>query len=321
MTIPPLPLVNGALILDNSYIECIQTCPRSFLFKYELKRIAITPGPGRNFGSAIHEALAIRYTYSGAQEANEDREQEMNVTLRSYFEKNPQPEDDFRNVDHAINVVRAYNNSYKAEPFTIQAVGDTPIVERSFLLPIGNVSSPVYGLVPIYYAGKIDLMVRDSIGLWVVDHKTAHQFGKSFEAEMASDSGQLGYCWAGGQIFGEKPNGYITNAIRIRKPKRGDVYEDKAPVDGTDFRRLITTVNQDRLDEFVLTVLDWARSLIRFHEDNRFPRVSGKKGCVAKYGICEYYDVCGAPEESRERLLASPMFMANQWSPLKKGSE
>lgn len=321
MQIPPLPLIDGALIVDNSYLEQLQHCPRSYLFKYGLRRISITPGPGRNFGSAEHEAFAIRYIRSGAKGVTPEIELEMEAALRNYFEKNPQPENDFRNVDHGIRVARAYNLNYKEESFTIQAASGTPIIEKSFLLPIGAISTNKYGVVSVYYAGKIDLMVRDSIGLWVVDHKTAFQFGNSFEAEMASDSGQLGYCWAGGQIFGEKPNGYITNAIRIRKPKRGDVYEDRAPVDSADFKRLITTVTQDRLDEFVGTVLDWAGLLIRFHENNRFPRVSGKKGCVGKYGICEYYDVCNAPEASRENLLNSSLFQENTWSPLKKGSE
>lgn len=324
MTIPPIPLTDGALILDNSYIECLQHCPREYLLKYGLRRVTVIPSAGRNFGSGIHVGLDTRYTNYGSQEVPEF-ETNIENKLVAYFQENPGPVSDFRNLDHGRKVMTAYNNHYKAESFAIQAVNGVPIVEKSFLLPIGAIQSSTYGLIPIYYAGKIDLMVRDSIGLWVLDHKTAFQFGNSFEAEMASDSGQLGYCWAGLQIFGEKPLGYITNAIRIRKPSRNvdEFFQVNmtAPVDKTDFKRTLTTVTQDRLDEFVLTVLDWAGLLIRFHEIQRFPRVSGKKGCVAKYGVCEYYDVCQAPVGSREALLNSSLFQDNTWSPLKKGSE
>lgn len=319
MTIPPLSLVDNTLIVDNSTIEQLQTCPRSWLFKYGLRRIAAIPAPGRNFGSCIHEGLAARYTrYAEHQPPLEDVSVE--VAMRAYMTANPPPENDFRTLDHALTVTRVYNEVYGNEAFKILAIPAGPLVEKSFLLPIGQVEG-----INICYAGKIDLGVRDTTGLWVIDHKTAFQFGQQFEKEMAMDTGQLGYCWAFSQIFGQRPLGYITNAIRVRKPGRkldelGNINQT-APVDKTDFNRLLTVVTQEKLDEFVETVHDWARFLIRCHNDQRFPRTSGKKGCVAKYGVCEYYDVCNAPKETRENLLASSLFMDNEWTPLKKGSE
>lgn len=312
MNIPPLPLVDNSLILDNSQIEQLQYCPRSWLIKYLKRRVAIVPGAGRNFGSALHEGWAVRYRTFGAGRVTDSTA--IDDAIRAYYSEHPSPEDDFRNLDHALLYMKAYNEHYQDEPFRILATGDNqPMCERSFLLRMGAVRG-----VDIYYSGKLDLGIEDSTGLWVEDHKTAFQFGQSFEAEMASDTGQLGYTWAFRALFGTKPNGYITNACRVRRPKKGDEYAGIAPVDGSDFRRLLRTVTNDDLDELQQTVLEWAEVLLDHYERRRFPRVSGKKGCVGKYGLCEFYNICQAPAETREGLLAGPDFEENQWSPLKK---
>lgn len=310
----PSPLTDGCLIIDNSMVEQLQHCPRSYQFKYLNRRIEAVPAPGRNFGSCLHAGLATRYK-TFAEHAVTDVTP-INDALSAYLLANPQPENDFRNLDHAFGVMRAYNRAYPEESFKILATEKGPIVESSFLLHIGSVSG-----TPIKYAGRIDLGIQDSTGLWVVDHKTAFQFGKAFEAEMAMDTGQLGYCFAFRQVFGQKPNGYITNAIRIRKPTRSDAYEDRAPVDASDFKRLVTCVDDDRLEEFVDTVMHWARNLLDYHWRGTFPRVSGKKGCVAKYGQCEYYTVCQAPRPSRDGLLASSLYEDNKWTPINQEKE
>lgn len=310
-----LPIINGAIHIDNSNIEQLQYCPRSWLFKYGLKRIKVVPAAGRNFGSALHEGWACRYTQYGEHRVTDDSKQVEAIT--KYLHENPQPEDDFRNLDHALVVARAYNRHYQDESFKILTANNEPIVERSFALDIGTVQN-----IPVKYTGKIDLGVRDQSGLWVIDHKTAFQFGQQFEMEMAMDTGQLGYTWAFRELFKEMPTGFITNAVRIRRPKKGDEYNEIAPCDGTDMKRLITCVTPDQLEEFRKTVLTWVSTLLWYHDQDYFPRVSGKRGCIGKYGPCDFYDVCNAPIAAREGLLASSLFEDNNWSPLKKkGSE
>lgn len=311
-TIPPLPLVGNALVLDNSTIEQLQYCPRSYLIKYLKRRVPIVPSPGRNFGSALHEGWAVRYKTFGERRVNNNSE--INDAITRYFLAHPQPENDFRNLDHALSYMLAYDNHYTEEPFKILATNDNkPMCERSFLLPMGSLGS-----IEVYYSGKLDLGIEDSTGLWVIDHKTAFQFGQSFEAEMASDTGQLGYAWAFRELFGTKPNGYITNACRVRRPKKGDEYVERAPVDSTDFRRLPRTVTNEDLDELHDTVMDWARALMHYQTAQRYPRVSGKRGCVGKYGLCDFYNICQAPSDSREGLLAGPDYEDNTWSPINK---
>jgi hypothetical protein len=77
---------------------------------------------------------------------------------------------------------------YKKEPFKILPSSDgRPIVERAFAIPFGTVQN-----IPIVYMGKIDLGIKNNDGVWVQDHKTAFQFGDTFDSQMQQDGGQLG---------------------------------------------------------------------------------------------------------------------------------
>lgn len=304
---------DGSISLDNSNIEQLQYCPRSWLLKYGLKRISAAPSAGRNFGSGLHEGWAIRYRTCGENEVFQTTEATIVTEMLKFFQANPQPESDFRNPDHAVTVMKAYNRHYKMEPFKILTANGSPICESSFKLLIGEING-----VKVYYTGKIDLGIQDTTGLWVMDHKTAFQFGRHFEMEMARDTGQLGYCWSFWKLFGTLPTGYITNAVRIRRPKKEDEYCGVAPCDHTDFKRLVTCVTEEQLVEFTETVLTWASLLLWHSERNNFPRVSGKRGCIGKYGPCDYYDLCNAPIAAREGILSSSNFIDNKWSPLNK---
>lgn len=318
--LPPLTFVydaalapNGAIILDNSTIELLR-CPRLMELKWLRARVPLTDKAGANFGSTIHRGLETRYHEAGVGKLNEIQLIKCQADMLTWLTENPQPESDFRNYDHACKMFSAYLENYPSESFKILNNNEgLPIIENSFLLPFG---ADINGH-PLYYSGKIDLGIEDQNGIWSFDHKTAFQFGQSFDQQMAMDGGQRGYCWALGQVMDKKSQGYIIDAIRVRKPGKKEEYgATRSCIDASDFSRKPVWVTEDDLQEWREDVISLVETIFYHHSNGYFPKHRWQ--CVNKYGACEFYEVCSCPRSQRQAILDSAMFEPNTWSPLKR---
>lgn len=321
-TVPPLPFVDGivpgekVLIFDNSAVEKLK-CARLFEYTVLRKRALSASRDGRNFGAGLHEGWAERYRHCLNKAVTPEATIAINDAMQKYFAGSPPSPNDFRTFEHACTVMKAYNEVYQNEPW--QIVGQPPqcknpgkpIIEEAFLLPFGFVQN-----IPIYYAGKIDLVITDNVGLWVFDHKSAFQFGESFEKQMKEDGGQMGYVWATQQIIGKKPDGYIIDAVRIRRPTKKSEYTGSPPVDASDMNRIPRFVSQSDIDEWKKDVIHLIGGAIVMHDQGYFPRCRWQ--CVGKYGPCDMYEVCSNPQEHREAILTGTLFEHDDWSPLKQ---
>ena len=303
----PLPLVDGAFIIDNSSIEKWK-CPRAWEYNELHGRTPADARAGANFGSTVHRGLETRYKVCGRDEVTPDATSMIEAAMHGWLESSPQPENDFRNFDHACKMLRVYNQIYRKEGFTIlKNSNGKPIIEASFALPFGRVMD-----TPIIYSGKIDLGIEDNNGIWSHDHKTAFQFGDTFTKQMSMDGGQIGYCWALGQATGRRPAGYIIDAIRVRKPSVRASFTGEAPIDATDFTRTPYYVTPDMIEEWKSDVLAIITDIFLAHSRNHFPRHRWQ--CTNKFGPCDYFDVCSTPRAQRHLVLASNLFVANTWT-------
>ena len=294
-----LPLIDGHFLIDNSALEQLK-CPQAFFYNQILARVPTSEAAGRNFGSTIHRGLEIRYHTKDLNQAK--------TAMQEWLTANPQPEGDFRNFNHACLVLDTYDQIYRKESFEIlHTHAGKFIIEASFALPFGKVDN-----IPILYCGKIDLGIRDNLGIWSFDHKTAFQFGDTFTKQMSMDGGQRGYCWALKQVTGQQPKGYVIDAIRIRRPKRGDEFRDIAPCDATDFQRLRFQLTESELNEWQEDVLAMLENIFFMAKRDKWPRQRWQ--CVGKYGLCDYFDVCGSLPQHREQILNSGLFQDNVWT-------
>jgi hypothetical protein len=328
-----LPLTDGAFLIDNSGIEQLR-CPRLFQYSFIRRRSLVSAKAGRNFGSGEHVGLARRYLECNGNACTESAFNQACEDMRVYFDENPQPMQDFRDYNHACVVLRAYNEVYGNEPFEIvrNQQGEL-IVEKSFMLPFCCVAlldgvvitkfedfdlfrngSPLLPLYKVYYCGKLDLGIRDGHGLWVMDHKTTFQFGDTFDKQMQMDGGQIGYCWALSQVTGEKPRGYIIDAIRVRRPKREDIFTGAAPCDASDFKRMPFFITDDTIQEWRRDTEALIQDIFTHELRDYYPR--HRWHCTNKFGTCDFFDVCSVSQASRESALASGLFEDNEWSPL-----
>lgn len=292
----------------------LQTCPRSFEYSYLRQRVKSSDRPALNFGGALHLALAYRYNQCGSNAVTDEQEQAINEVLSQHFLSNPQPIEEYRNLEYAQQTIKGYNSLYGNEPFTVLKTGKgNPFVEASFSFPLGSVQN-----TPVYFSGRIDLGFSNNEGEWILDHKTSSQFGQSFEDEMAITPQLIGYCWAFQQAFGRKPLGYWVNAIRSRPPtkdeKRKMEFGEKGKPRTDNYKRLYYYVTDDMIAEWKQDTIELVSTYLWHHDKAFFPR--HKKWCVGKYGQCQYYSVCSLPRERREWALSQNVFMDNTWSPL-----
>jgi hypothetical protein len=323
----PIQFIDGAFFTDNSGLEKLK-CPRMYELSEIERKVPIAERAGANFGSTVHRGLETRRKRCGTNEVDALSQLAIESDMLAWLTENPQPEGDFRNYNHACKMMAIYNQIYKKESFSIITNKEgKPIIEATFALPLFYIIKPhqatlwttesleslqASGFIPGYYCGKIDLGIKDNNGIWSQDTKTTFQFGDTFDKQMAMDGGQLGYCWALQQVTGRKPEGYIIDAIRVRRPKKGDEFTGASPIDATDFKRTPYYVSQDMLDEWREDVLALISNIFVYHANGHFPR--HRWNCTNKFGLCDYYDVCSCPREQRETILNSSLFEENKWT-------
>lgn len=343
-TLPPLPLIDGALFIDNSgFVEGINTCTRYLQYKVINGRISAGEKSSLNFGSAIHLALEHRYKNWQNREVDQQYYNDIGAMFDKFFAEHPPQSDDFRTMNWAMELVREYNNRYGIEEFSLLADKQTgkPWVELPFALGLCQIhpvtlkcltwSGKKEELEPYFvgvcFTGKIDIVCSIDNNIYVLDHKTSEKIGNQFWDEYRMSSQPRGYAWAFQEITGIKPHGYIINCIRSKdKPQyvmKGKNYtrEGKTTTpeqwwkDTYQRERFIIKHDQDELGEWKQNTIDLVEEFFWHYSRGYFPMKT--KWC-AIYGRCPYYDVCSLAKEDRGVMLASGMFQDNTWSPLNK---
>lgn len=357
--IPPLPLIDGSLFIDNSgWMEGLTTCPRALEYKQLHRRIPVAESTALNFGSAIHLALEFRYRNYQNEPVDVFFQDRIAPILTSFFEQHPTPLDDWRNLNWAFEVMNQYNRHYEREDFSLLKYGEPRtcpqcegkgcewcnqtgkneyMVELSFALPLCKVSGiPFYVSttelkvidIPVYYTGKIDLPVVIDNQIFIQDHKTASMLGPSFFQRMKMSAQQKGYCWAFEQLTGQKVAGYVVNAIRVKEP----------PQYVTNNQVSARTGKKQSPDEWWKESLqrekyyikpgeldEWKQNTISILEEFFWNYSRGympmKTQWCTVFGQCPYFDVCTMEKQDRAVLLSSGLFADNNWSPLKNPTQ
>lgn len=328
--LPPLPLRDGALFIDNSIMDEWNECPEQFKNRFLYNRTAAFEKPALNFGTGIHLALAHLergLTLEGAIES-----------MKWHFDRVPQPPDDHRSPAHAEETIRRYVKHHETDQWRVLQTDKGPFVEFPFAYKLfnGKLDSAYWiggkgtDSLPIFFCGKIDLGIEKPVDLskWIVDHKTTLQLGKMFSYEMKMSPQMRGYCWAFKKAIGFLPSGYIVNAIRSLAPTnklmdevRFDPDEGQKKLDKwwtEQFYREPFYIDQAEVDEWERNTIAIIEEMLWHYSRGYFPQK--RKWCVGKYGRCQFYDVCSLPAQQRPLMLQSNMFVEDTWTPLNKPS-
>jgi hypothetical protein len=329
MTLPPLPLVNGCLFLDNSTMEVLDTCERAGEYLFIRKRKSAEEKSALSFGGGMHLALEYRYRHCPDGITGTFHEQRQVDLLTLWFRDHPPTMQCFRTLDLATKLVLRYNKVYYAEPFKTLIHNDNgvdkPLIEVPFAHELCTIKVPFEvhetGYVRIIYTGRIDLPIIEDGRIWTLDHKTTAIMGAGFWDEQKVSPQHEGYCWAWWKSSGQLPAGYIVNALRTRKPLKRDsegvatrAKKQREDVEDDDFQRDRTHIDEARLEEWRNNLIQKIKGFLWHYSQGYMPQK--KKWCVGKYGKCQFYDVCGQPSEFRAITLGSDLFTDQTWNPL-----
>ena len=178
--------------------------------------------------------------------------------------------------------------------------------------------------IPVFYTGRIDLPYTQDNQIWIRDIKTTSMLGSQFWDKMRMLAQARGYCWAFEQLTKKKVTGYQIDAIRTKEPPQYVI--NGTPGKGGKAVNPETWWNESLARErFYLKdgELDqWKNNVIELLEEFFWHYSRGympmKTAWCTQWGKCQYYDVCNLAPQDRGIMLASGLFMNNEWSPLKK---
>jgi len=307
------------LLIDNSSMEKMTTCPRSAMFALIEGR---TPPsrPPLIFGGAHHNGLEAHYKGKSDDE----------IVQAMTAEFDPNISMDWRTPELCLESMSDYIKKYKNETITpLLGQNNLPMVEIPFSIPIGTVEInghlqfPPRKLVKdyrgdieeqqlyvrnitIFWTGKIDAFMKEGRSIWVMDHKTSSIKGNTYYDNFELSHQTIGYTWAAEQILGEPVQGFLLNLIINRKPTKSGT--------GREFDRRKYFYPRYRIDEWPHDTLAVIDDMIHRLMQGVFP--PARAWCTGKYGKCPYFDVCCGPPDTRMAVLHSSAFEDNTWSPL-----
>lgn len=105
---------------------------------------------------------------------------------------------------------------------------------------------PIPGLNGVVYQGRIDLIVEDEYGYWLVDHKTTAQLAQT--EWLALDDQCSSYAWAIREQLGLEVRGVIYNELRKKAPRKPSVLRSGAlsvnKSQDTTYETYLATINE-----------------------------------------------------------------------------
>lgn len=166
--LPPLPLIDGCLFIDNSgFVETTNTCYRKYEYAQLRKRILAGEQPQLTFGSALHLALEYRYVKAQNQRVEPWIDDEVGVLLTDHFANYSVPEGDWRTLNWAVELFRKYNEKYTIEEFQLLRYKEP--IDCGYCSGCGRVigSTPDNPIHCVWCSGtgKRELMVEMSFAL------------------------------------------------------------------------------------------------------------------------------------------------------------
>jgi hypothetical protein len=117
----------------------------------------------------------------------------------------------------------------KFKPVFVEVEFEVPIMRCGISLPMGFEwdleDRLTYMGAPVFYQGRVDLVVEDEFGeYWIVDHKTAAQFGDTQHLALDEQCGS--YIWALRHQLNLRVAGVIYNELRKKVPHKPNVLKN-----------------------------------------------------------------------------------------------
>lgn len=273
---PQLPELTGPLIVSHSEAESAARCEFQHQLQYrERWSRSFNPDSAAGKGIAWHEVLeghylAIRHAQHLAEEAGEpwwafDQEEALRearavaeLTIRDYEQKSVE-------LGELLSWMYAgYVEMWGADPdwriLDVEMAGTVPlspeIAEWYPGLTDQELPSPRPATNQFLFKYKVDLLIEENGKIWIVDHKSCHNFPSELDLDLDSQSDR--YNWA------LRQEGYPVYGVLFNQARRR-MLKNAQPVDSRHRRPRTyrTTRELDKIAEdlFQTVYARWAQQM------------------------------------------------------------
>jgi hypothetical protein len=225
----------GQEIVTHSMLKSFRRCPKQAQYKYveRLKPRLQTSKPLRK-GTWMH--FLLEEYYSGRDW--KARHRELSAQYAELFDEEKEALGDLPRECARLMVSYLWHYGANADdPFHGWEVEDVELTIET-QLPNGAL-----------YRGRVDLLVRDRFGLWVVDHKNMKRI-PDLTLRLLDAQSAL-YLWALRQE-GVRVQGFIWNYLRTKTPSEPALLQDGSRLSRakceTDYPTLVRTIRKHGLD-------------------------------------------------------------------------
>lgn len=293
-----LPGSEVLTIIDSTKIKCFKDCPRKFFYNFVLHWRKDEPNIHLEFGTAWHLAKEHILNH-GYDEATIN---DAFAIFISHYRKFYAPSDDLNNAPkdpgNARKALTEYCNQFGFINKRMEILA-TEIAGRVILVDNFEISF------------KLDVVLRDSVGVWAMDHKTSGR-----DSQIYDDA------W----LLSTQMNTY-THALHCMYPPTEvkGAYVDLSVLRkmGNLHKRIPVKKTFAHLEEWHWNTVQWFEFLQHQYEllnkndnpDILFAFPKNTESCT-KYGKCPYMDLCMSPQNPMTRGIEPPMgYRREVWNP------
>lgn len=224
----------GKSVTTHSMIKTGRHCMRQTMYKYVDRLKPRRLGKPLRRGSWMHTLLEF---YHSGQDWRAEH-QRLSANFSELFDEEKEHYGDL--PVECLDLMESYIWHYKNDPWIVHEVEF--IVEAEF--PDGGI-----------YRGKVDALIENEFGLWLVDHKTHKRF-PDFSYRILDAQSAL-YLWAA-QQSGLPVNGFIWNYVKTAAPSKPAMIKDGSRLSkvlgDTDYRTYVTELRRLKAEYgFVIT--------------------------------------------------------------------
>lgn len=259
------------IVFDHTQIQTYKNCPSRYYKRFikGLQKLQYDERDiDKDFGKCIHKALAILYTEKDLNKAKE------------YFKVNFQglEGNKVKTPLNGLQLLDWYHNYYSTPRNELSDTNmETLGVEVKDIVRLSD---------DVEYMVKIDRIVKNNAGIWVMETKTTTKIPNNFFYQFDPNSQLSGYCLYVRNKYGQC-SGAIVNAICVGYRERG--YKGEPAGFWCKFVREIINRNVEQLNDFIENTLIWANKLKQAIETDCFPK---NEDYCHNFRGCQYKELC-----------------------------
>jgi len=271
--------------LDYSTMCDFMVCPRRGFWRHIVGVRTNKRQLALEFGGAVHAGLHAWYLTHAER-----------PMLAAFSQDWPgdDPTDSKRTTECGHKILKAYARHYATEQLEVEAV-EVTAAQTIFEIP---------------FVFKCDALVRDSTGVWVLEHKTSSSFSPLTIKSTRPNPQFVGYAVGAESYFGQKVAGTIYNGLLVSKSKTGFLREY------IDFEPWERELWADEVRAFIRS-FPKAGGLAPLSAMSLFRRNTVM--CTTYYGECPYRTLCVT--EPNEEMLEKELeigYTLDRWNPLEE---